>query len=343
VTKENFQPKNLLIIRFSSFGDIVQLLGAIDSIKSKWPSAELTFLVKKEFAAVVRMHPLVDRVIEYDKKSGVLGLLKTIKDQKIHFDLVYDAHRNQRTFLIWLYYLFSFKTVWISRSKDRLKRLMLFKLGINKFPTPFRGMESYRLPIVKEGNLIQMSHPIFNKKIVERVFEVVEEKRLKRSIILAPSAAWPMKRWPITHWQELVSRLLKEFPERQLIILGGPTDHFCEELVGRYSQNQVLNLAGKVSLVESCRIVEQAALTICADTGIMHFADYAGKVNIALIGPTAFGHPSHATSLVLEKPFPCRPCTKDGRGKCKRKIYQECLVVISPEEVATAAAKILKV
>jgi heptosyltransferase-2 len=61
-------------------------------------------------------------------------------------------------------------------------------------------------------------------------------------------------------------------------------------------------------------------------------ADLFRVPGIALIGPTAFGYPSGPTVRVIEQAFPCRPCTKDGRGKCRR--ARSCMEEISPGEVA---------
>ena len=56
-----------------------------------------------------------------------------------------------------------------------------------------------------------------------------------------------------------------------MVLLGGPSDTFIEELV--IDSNLVVNLAGKTSLIESCQIVSEAKFVVSADTGIIHVAD----------------------------------------------------------------------
>jgi heptosyltransferase-2 len=92
-------------------------------------------------------------------------------------------------------------------------------------------------------------------------------------------------------------------------------------------------MAGKLSLMESMGIVKKSNLVISADTGIIHVADLIGTPGISLIGPTAFGFPTGAHIKTLEVDLPCRPCTKDGRGNCSQKVYQKCMVDITPEMV----------
>jgi heptosyltransferase-2 len=74
---------------------------------------------------------------------------------------------------------------------------------------------------------------------------------------------------------------------------------------------------------------------ISADTGILHVADLFQVSGLALIGPTAFGHPTGSSLRVLERNLSCMPCTKDGRGKCSDSTYQRCMVEITPRMVAT--------
>ena len=95
----------------------------------------------------------------------------------------------------------------------------------------------------------------------------------------------------------------------------------------------VLNLSGKLSLVESSYLVTIAKSTVSADTGIIHVVDAHQGVGILLNGPTAFGRTFSSGVRVLESNLYCMPCSKDGRGKCHRQTYQMCMKELSPEFV----------
>ena len=150
-------------------------------------------------------------------------------------------------------------------------------------------------------------------------------------IVLAPSAAWEMKRWPLGHWIELVDR----WPEGEFVLLGGKNDGFCGEIAR--GRRNVTSLIGTLSLVESCYVVSRARLVVSADTGIIHVADLLGTKGLCLMGPTAFGFPTGGHIKVLEVPLGCRPCSKDGRGRCGQEVYQKCMVDIVPERVLGSA------
>ncbi|TNE99793.1 MAG: glycosyltransferase family 9 protein [Deltaproteobacteria bacterium] len=315
--------KKILIIRFSSFGDIVQAMSVLRPLKTRSTDSEIHWLTRSEFSNLVTLSPYVDRVISFDKKSGLLGLIKLgFQLRSEGYELIYDAHRNTRSAILrWIFLGIHI----VSRPKSRWKRILLFTFRINKFPWPFRGMKSYLEPLrLPDSELHQQWS--FSSEVTTKVDQLVGEN----FVCLAPSAAWEMKRWPLSHWKELIN--LKS--ETRFVVLGGPADTFCEELV-QVAPERVSNLAGKLSLIESCYAVSKANALVSADTGLIHVADILGVKGLSLVGPTAFGFPTNSNIETLEVDLPCRPCSKDGRGGCSQEVWQKCMVDIRPEAVSS--------
>lgn len=321
-----------LIIRFSSIGDIIQCMGIIDGIKNRFPDSEIHWIARQDMASFLAMDKRIDKVHAFEKREGLRGLWKmagVLKQE--HFDYVYDAHSNIRSSILKLRLLSPCWKIpaYTLRSKERGKRFLLFKWGINRFDNPFRGVVSYRKPLGKWGITD------FNSSYKEWCFpqdypDTYNSLINERTVTLVPSANWPMKRWPVEHWRSLIELL----PEYNFVVLAGPTDTFCETLQS-VAPERVNNLAGKTSLLASCYLVKKSNMVVSADTGFMHAADLFHVPAIALMGPTAFGYPTGETVRVMEVALPCRPCTKDGRGKCKQEIYQKCMVDIAPQQIAS--------
>ncbi len=83
----------ILIIRMSSIGDIVLSTSFLKSVKQKYPDAEIHFLIKKEFAELVKKHPSIDNLISFDKKLGIKGLFSLGKLlRKNDYDVIFDIH-----------------------------------------------------------------------------------------------------------------------------------------------------------------------------------------------------------------------------------------------------------
>jgi ADP-heptose:LPS heptosyltransferase len=325
-----------LIIRFSSFGDIAQSLPAAAVIRREDPSAEIHFLTRSDFAEFIKCSSCIDRVIELDRKLGFKGLLKLARSlQAEKYTHLYDAHSNLRSFIVSsILRIYNFHLQYAERSKNRFRRILLFWFNVNRFPKPFRGIESYLHPLKKWFFNVSLPDPLHlqtpdfgaSSSILSRI---PKDFKLKHSIVLAPSATWELKRWAIENWRELV-RLM---PETSFVILAGENDVFCDAIAEGNPEN-VLNLRGRLSWVDSLQIISESSAVISGDTGILHVADVMGKPSIAIIGPTAFGFPTRASSVVAQVDLPCRPCTKDGRGHCTNSKYKRCLTDIKPEYVA---------
>ncbi len=324
----------ILIIRLSSFGDILQAQPCLTALLA--PSSQLStvpsidWLVRSDMASLLQKQPL-RRVFSLERKRGFFGLLSLINDlSRENYSHIYDAHNNVRSFFIrWLLPLLTFfrHGTWprvLVRSKKRWKRFLFFKLRRPVFTLPYRGSHSFLEPLKKWGvntAFLQQPHWKINTTLTIPLPE--------KYIAIAPSAAWPTKRWPVDSWKELIQLL----PSWHFVILGGPEDVFCAD-IATIAPSRVMNLAGKLSLLESCAVVANANLTISGDTGLLHAADQLRRPNIGLIGPTAFGYTSQNTSSILETELYCKPCSKDGRDRCINPIFQKCMKEITPALVA---------
>jgi ADP-heptose:LPS heptosyltransferase len=339
------EKNKVLIIRFSSFGDIVQCSSVVELIAQRFGSAqsknEIHWATRSDFDFLVKLNSEVDRVWALEKKLGLIGLIKfSLQLRAENFTHVYDAHNNLRSKVIKFFLMSRLNAPHLlTRSKDRWKRILLFKFRINKFPKPFKGIESYIAPLTKwgiskprESRLVKWT---FSSAVEEKINSLIKDG--DKIISLVPSAAWEMKRWPLAHWKKLIQLM----PDSRFVVLGGKEDLFCQELV-EIDPSRVQNLAGKLSLVESCHLIQKSSLVISADTGLLHVADVLGVKGLSLMGPTAFGFTMSSKIKTLEIDLPCRPCSKDGSGKCSQALWQRCMVEITPTMVASEARHLIR-
>src|SRR6478752_1556403 len=85
--------QKILIIRFSSIGDIVLTSPVIRCVKEQIPSAEVHFVCKEVFASVLKHNPYVDKLHTF--KKDITEIYKELQAEK--FDLVIDLHKNLRS------------------------------------------------------------------------------------------------------------------------------------------------------------------------------------------------------------------------------------------------------
>ncbi len=323
---------------------MLQCLSIPPKLKEVWPNAEIHWATRPEFAQLLVTHPDIHQVWTLPKKlsnqSGLSQLWSFARNlHQQNFTHIYDAHHSTRSLLIYFFFVcFEFmKTRWPTfqitrKSQKRWKRFLLFRFHVNTYEMPFSGQRDLLEPLQKWGisnELPQAPQFYFPKNFQPPALQLPE-----KFIALAPSAAHVLKRWPVEHWKKLIGLL----PEQNFVLLGGPQDHFLNELV---LGPRVLNLAGKISFIESAWVVSQSQLLISNDTGPMHFGEQLGHPTIALMGPAPFGFPSRKTTRVMELDLSCRPCSKHGQGPCTNKEFQKCLQGISPEKIKNEAVQIL--
>lgn len=336
---QNLQGKQkLLIIRFSSFGDVIQTLGVVDTFLRKYPGSTIHWAVRSDFKDLVSHHPSISKVFPLERKTGLRGLFQmglALKNE--NYTHVYDAHNNIRSRVL---SLFLCPPNFLRRSKNRIKRILLFIFRKNLFGPKFIQQESFLKPLEawnmpyelpRTSQLYLPQNAISNAKIL------IPASFQSNFIAVVPSSAWELKMWPLDHWK----KLFQFNPQKNFVILGGPQDDFIHSLIPDGSKN-IVNLAGKLSIIESCAVISLSQLTIGNDTGLSHAADQLQVPLLQFIGPVLFGYPASKTSQVLEVPLPCRPCTKDGRGNCKIAETKKCLSDITPDWVTREILKIEK-
>ncbi len=302
----------VLVIRFSSIGDIVLTTPVLRCIKQQLKDVELHFITKQQFISVIENNPYVDKFHTINQSlAEVIPQLK-----KENFDYIIDLHHNART--------------------------LKLKLALGKKSFSFNKLNWQKFLIVnfKKNKLPQ-------KHIVDRYFEAAANIGVKNDgrgldyfindkdeidIVsslpalfhndyhaLVVGGSYFTKQIPLNKLKEICST--SSLP---LILLGGKEDAAIAEQVYQFHKNKVLNLCGKLNLNQSASIIQQANKVITSDTGLMHIAAAYKKDIISLWGNTIpeFGmgpYLAGKNSQVLEVTnLSCRPCSKLGYKKCPK-------------------------
>ena len=83
--------KRILIIRFSSIGDIVLCSPVLRNLKNQFPNVEIDVLTKKDFALVWDGNPHISRILSWDIAED-MNLWK-----QAPYDYILDLHNNLRS------------------------------------------------------------------------------------------------------------------------------------------------------------------------------------------------------------------------------------------------------
>ena len=213
--------KKILIIRMSSIGDIVLSTSFLQSVKTKFPDSQIDFLIKSEFADIMRHHPLIDDLIAFKKKTGFKGLIELGKTlRRNDYDMVYDIHSVFRTRVL---SFFLRKKFFKQIKKPRLRRFLLFYGYQNFFEKSFSHIKMYHSLLEKTDSFPETELHLSNKEIQETKFFLLNNNISKNYITIVPGAAWSQKQWSIENYNNLMTRLIDSF-DATILILGATND-----------------------------------------------------------------------------------------------------------------------
>lgn len=338
-------------------GDVVLQTATINWLRSLLgKEARFSFVTSSEFVSLMDSHPEVKTVIGLNRRKGEKwgDLKKKINDlhKEDPIDLIIDVHATLRSFRLKLsfWYIPS-----LTVDKRRWERFLLTKIKSVSLKRIFNqkifGLETQVERIIKDFEGIfhdsrgKRRTIEFRKGPHEEMTSLAPLERypLERPyIVIAPSASFFYKRWPVQSFVELTKRLLTE-SSYDLVILAGPEDKFCD-VFNEIKSDRLHNLQGKTSLKESMSILAHARLCVGNDSGMNHIAESYGVPCLTLFGPTdpRFGFAPHgAKSRYISKDMFCKPCSTTGKTPCYRDRHY-CMEEISVDEVLKTTLEMLE-
>jgi heptosyltransferase-2 len=153
----------------------------------------------------------------------------------------------------------------------------------------------------------------------EKEYEAVKTYKQQPYICIAPTSVWFTKQFPADRWVELIRKLPAGY---QIYLLGAPADHdTCEQIRLAAARQGVINLAGKLSILASAALMQEARLNYVNDSAPMHLASATNAPTCAVFCSTVpgFGFGPLADNAYIverEEPLYCRPCGLHGYRAC---------------------------
>ncbi len=327
--------KKILIIRFSSIGDIV-LTSPIIRCLYEQLNADIHYLTKKNFEEILKANPYIKKVWTIQEKvSEVASELK-----KESFDCIIDLHKNIRSQQI---RTILHKTNYISFDKLNLKKWLLVNFKLNFLPQKhlvdryFEALSQLNV-INDEKGLDFFINDSINTE--SNYIHFKNELKNKKYICLVVGAAHFTKRLPISWMVDLITQI----EHKTIVLLGGENEKKIGENLYNQCPNKIINTTGLLSINASAAIIKEAQAIITPDTGMMHIAAAFEKKTISIWGSTVtdFGmYPylrkdkRHHSKIVQNQGLSCRPCSKIGKSNCPKKHFK-CMKEIDINEVLLA-------
>jgi ADP-heptose:LPS heptosyltransferase len=317
----------VLVIRFSSIGDIVLTTPVVRVLKTQLEDAEVHYVTKMQYKNILEANPYIDKIICLE--TTLDNLVAQLKQE--NYDYVIDLHNNLRTRIVkWKLGVQAF-----SFRKLNIEKWLLVNLKINKLPSLHivnRYLETVQALNIK-NDALGLDYFIPEKDEVP--LEWIPETHHSGYVAYAIGAQHETKKLPVKRMIELCDKINKP-----IVLLGGKEDFENGEAIRKFFKRPeqatgfedglhelgkrtiIYNACGLYNLHQSASLVKQARYVFAHDTGLMHIAAALKKEVFSIWGSTipSFGmYPYRTKFTVLENnKLSCRPCSKIGFNKCPK-------------------------
>ncbi len=284
-------PARVLIIRPSALGDVCRSVPVLASVRRRWPTAHIDWLVQDSFADAVRHHPMLSGVVEFPRRAlgeamramrlgAGAAYLRSLA--RARYDLVLDMQGLARSGLF----------AWATRAPRRVGFANAREggwLGCNERHVVPESMHAVdrMLDLLGRAGIEPVRDMRLYASEPDRAW-VRNDFRLTsgRYAVIAPTSRWESKRWPSDRFAHVARSLLER--ELCVAVVGSRGEREqCAPLIELAKREpRVIDLVGSTSVGQLMALIEGSRLTIANDSAALHMAVGFDRPYVGLYGPT---------------------------------------------------------
>lgn len=346
---KQLQPKRICLIKPSALGDIVQTLPLLPVLKTRFPQAQISWVVNKELRDLVDGHPALHESIPFERRGGwssSIRLLKTLRQRR--FDLVLDLQGLLRTGVM------TFATgaavrvgLETAREGSHLSVNCVIPGSGRSVPAHARYWRISEVLGLGEMSLDAM----VVTSDADREWASQQLSRLPKPVFAVhPGARWETKRWPADKFGLLLTRTLRTWPG-SVLVLGSKAEKENADQVQRLvnvelgpkESSRIVNLAGQSTLKQLSALLSRVDFAISNDSGPMHLAAGLGTPTLGLFtctsavrsGPAGMQHEMISTTVKCAASYH-KTCPHHGTA------HLACLSELDVERVWSALQRLVQ-
>lgn len=325
--------QKILLVQTAFPGDVILATALLESLNRDLPLSTLDILVRKGNETLFLNHPFVKNVLVWEKSknkwSNLFALISTVRKEK--YDLVINLQRFSGSGLLTI---FSGAKETRGFSKNPLSLFFSkkypHKIGDGQHETD----RNYSLiSDIRKG---KSADPRLYPSLSD--FEKVGLMKTSPYICIAPGSVWFTKTFPKEKWIEFIKLFRTQFKNETVYLLGSNAEaELCEGILQQSAVENIVNLAGKLSFLQSAALMKDAYMNFVNDSAPMHLASAMNANTTAIYCSTvpAFGFgPLADRSVIIQttEPLSCRPCGLHGYKTCP-KAHFKCAMEINVQRL----------
>ena len=345
--------ERVLCVRLDSLGDVLMATPAMRALRESRARRRITLLTSPAGAAIARLVPEVDDVIEYDAPwmkatstrstaEADRAMLERLRLEKFDAAVVFTTY-SQSALPAALMCQLADIPLRLAHARENPYQLLTEWV---REPEPEHGVRhevQRQLDLVATVGAATADERLslaVPPEARRRMLALLSERgvNLERAwAVLHPGATAPSRRYAPAGYAEAARRLARE-DGLQIVVTGSEDERALAEEVASGAGAGVQSLAGALDLSALVALISLAPLLISNNTGPAHIAAAVGTPVVDLYALTNPQHtPWAVPSRVLSHDVPCRNCYK---SVCPMG-HHDCLRLVPPSAVVEAARELL--
>lgn len=339
--------RSVLLIKFWGLGSIIEASPLVRQLRTSMPGAKLELLTFSSNTELSKHLELFHHVhgIDFHKGTSVClrQLLVFLYKARGSYDLIIDLEFFSNASAVMTSLLnssFSLGFDCFSSVRNSLySRTLVFDHTCHVRTIFYKFLDALGLRDVEQDlTLTAPNLPEESKFSAMEKLPMLEESGPHVAMNINAGDMCLNRRWPLEKYLELTERLLDEFPEANIYLVGSPTEStFVNTFLSKVctADGRVHNLAGQLDILEFCQVLGLMDCFLTNDSGPLHIAEALDVSSISFFGPESpnlYG-PLSKDSVVFYKNMFCSPCINTYNNKKTKCRNNQCMKRISVDEV----------
>ncbi len=282
-------PSEILIVKLSSLGDVLQSLPVVDYLHAQYPHAAIDWAVESPWQDVVSAHPGVRRVLPMDVRS-LSFYLSVKKLRSLQYDMVFDLQGNCKSGLVTA----------LARSKHKIG---FGRQSVREWPNLLTTHHHYE---VFKGQNIRLQYidlvkqhcrsdlpfafskwkfPLkeIEKSSLDRILMGLDTQ--KTWIMVCPGSRWNNKQLSFSQWLSLLMDKQNDSSSLFFLVWGSEKERvLCQNLAKALEDSVVVD---KLSLASWQNLMWEMDLLLAVDSAALHLCATTDTASVSFFGPTS--------------------------------------------------------
>jgi heptosyltransferase-2 len=307
--------QRILIIQTAFLGDVILASPVWENLHTAFPNAQIDVVVKKGNESLLAGHPFIKNLYIFDKSQKVKNLWKLGKTLRANkYELILNLQRFASSGILTI----------LAKGKE--------SRGFEKNPLSLFFSKRFKHEMKPnwhevDRNLSLISDLVSSPRRRPQLYPSIDDLNVIHNYqdvpyyCLAPTSVWFTKQAPEQIWIKLIKDLASK--QQKIYLLGASSDQkYLDAMAKKAGSEEVVNLAGKLTLLQSAALMACAQHNYVNDSGPLHLASATNAPVSAFFCSTVpefgFGPLSDKAMIIEVQGLDCRPCGLHGHKSCPK-------------------------